>query len=84
MVKPQRLSKADAVSFLLTHIVVEHNQVFEMDPLNLFRIMSLADQAVEQVAAQNDAIPHEVMEALAAPFLAELKAAERKAVEVKQ
>lgn len=69
MPRTQRLTKADAVTFLLTHIVIESEISFEMNALNLFHIMSMADTAVEQAIQQQSSIPHEIMEAIAKPFI---------------
>lgn len=72
MPRTQRLTKTDAIAFLLTHIVVERGKSFEMNALNLFHIMSMADIAVEQSIQQDDSIPHEIMEAIAQPFIENL------------
>jgi hypothetical protein len=69
MPRTQRLTKADAVLFLLTYIVVEKGQSFEMSALNLFHIMSMANAAVEQANAEENSILHEIMEAIAEPFI---------------
>jgi len=62
------LSKEDALSFLLTHIVVERNCTFEMNPTNLFRITQLAAEAVACIEQEEDVIPHEVIENIALNF----------------
>jgi hypothetical protein len=72
MPRTQRLTKADAIAFLLTHIVVERARSFEMNPLNLFHIMHMADTAVEQATQQESSIPHEIMEAIAKRFIQNL------------
>jgi len=73
MPRNQRLTKADAIAFLLTYIVVEKGQNFEMSALNLFHIMSMADIAVEQAIQQENSIPYEIIEALAQPFIQSLQ-----------
>jgi hypothetical protein len=64
-----RLSKEEALSFLLTHIVVERQHTFEMNQVNLFNIMSLASQAEEQLNQEDGVIPHEVIEVIATSFI---------------
>lgn len=65
-----RLTKEEALSFLLTHIVVEKDQPFEMNQSNLFTIMSLAAEAESRVNKEEGVIPHEVIEEIAADFIA--------------
>ena len=69
MPRSHRLTKADAVTFLLTYIVVENGKSFEMNALNLFHIMSMAATAVEQAHQQENSIPHEIIEEIAQPFI---------------
>jgi len=63
-----KLSKEDALSFLLTHIVIERNSSFEMNQLNLFRLTQLATEAVALIDQEDDIIPHEVIENIALNF----------------
>ena len=63
-----KLSKEDALSFLLTHIVVERNSSFEMNQQNLFKLTQLAIEAVALIDQEDDIIPHEVIENLADNF----------------
>lgn len=63
-----RLSKEEALSFLLTHIVVEKGQRFEMNQGSLFTLISMAAEASDRVNSEDGVIPHEVIEAIAADF----------------
>ena len=63
-----KLSKEDALSFLLTHIVVEQNCTFEMNPANLFKLTHMAAEAVNLIDQKEDIIPHEVIEDIALNF----------------
>lgn len=69
--KSTRLSKEEAISFLLTHIVVERRIDFEMNQANLFAIINLAAQAEAKLGREEGLIPHEVIEELAAEFIAQ-------------
>jgi hypothetical protein len=65
------MTKQEALSFLLTHIVVEKNIHFELNPMSLFKLMTLADEAEQLISNSEGVIPHEVLENLAADFTAE-------------
>ena len=65
------MTKQEALSFLLTHIVVEKNHHFELNPASLFELMTLADEAEQVINSSEGVIPHEVLESLAADFTAE-------------
>jgi len=65
-----RLSKEEALAFLLTHIVVEKAHAFEMNPSTLFALMNLAADAEIRVNNEEGVIPHEVIEEIATEFLA--------------
>ena len=67
--RSNRLTKEEALAFLLTHIVIEKAHVFEMDPGNLFAIMNMAAAAELQINREEGAIPHEVIESIASEFL---------------
>jgi hypothetical protein len=67
----ERTSKADALSFLLTYLIVEQGRSIEVDQLHLFRLNSLAQRAADEINATEGAIPHEIIEAVAAEYLAE-------------
>lgn len=69
-----RLSKEEALSFLLTHIVVERGKSFEMNQLNLFTMMNMASEAESRVNREEGVIPHEVIESIAADFIEGLPA----------
>lgn len=62
------MTKQEALSFLLTHIVVEKRHHFELNPATLYRLMTLADEAEETINNSEGVIPHEVLESLAADF----------------
>ncbi len=63
-----RVTKEEALNFLLTHIVVERGLVLTIDQLALFNLNNLAQRAVEQIAETEGIIPHEVIEALASEY----------------
>ncbi|PDH41496.1 MAG: hypothetical protein CNE99_01795 [OM182 bacterium MED-G24] len=63
---PSRLSQQEALSFLLTHLVVERQISFEMNQMTPFKLLSLATEAEETANGTDGAIPHEVIEQLAA------------------
>ena len=64
-----RLSKEEALSFILTHLVVEKSHAFEMNQATLFEMMNMASEAEAIVNREDGAIPHEVIESLAAAYL---------------
>lgn len=66
---PRNLTREAALSFLLTHVVVEKAHSFEMNPATLFTLMNMAAEAETRISQQEGLIPHEVIEALAAQFL---------------
>ena len=63
-----KLSKGEALSFLLAHIVVERNCSFELNPKNLFKLNHMAAEAVALIEQKEDIIPHEVIENIALGF----------------
>ena len=65
----ERISKEEALNFLLTHIIVERGQSITLDQLTLFNLTNLAKEAVIQISVSDGIIPHEVIESLAAEFL---------------
>ncbi len=67
--RKERITKEEALNFLLTHIVVERGQTITLDQLTLFNLNNLARRAVDQISESEGIIPHEVIEALAAEFL---------------
>lgn len=64
-----RLSREEALSFLLTHLVVERQYSFEMNQASLFQIMNLAAEAESRLGEEEGLIPHEVIEQLATRFI---------------
>ena len=67
--RKDRISKEEALNFLLTHIIVERGKSVMLDQLTLFNLTNLAQQAVNQISESEGIIPHEVIESLAAEFL---------------
>ncbi len=67
--KKTRVSKEEALSFLLTHLIVERGLTLELDQVGLFTLSNLAQQAAEQISGSEGVIPHELIEQLAAEFL---------------
>lgn len=68
--RSSRISKEEALSFLLTHIVIEKGYHFQMTPGVLFELMNLAAEAESRVADEDDSVPHEIIEEVAQPFVA--------------
>ena len=68
----ERLTKEEALSFLLTQIVVEQNTKIDLDPLSLFNLFDLAQQAVDEISESEGIIPHEIIEKMAREFVANL------------
>ena len=67
--KKERITKEEALNFLLTYIIIERGQTLHLDQLALFNLSNLARRAVEEVAATDGIIPHEVIEELAGEYL---------------
>ena len=70
-IKKERISKEEALSFLLTYIVVECGATIALDQLNLFNLSNLAFRAVDKINESDGIIPHEVIESLASEFMEE-------------
>lgn len=68
--RKERITKEEALNFLLTHIVVERGETLTLDPLGLFNLTNLAQQAAMEINASEGIIPHEVIESLAAEHMA--------------
>jgi hypothetical protein len=68
-VNKTRITREEALYFLLTHIVVERNTSIELNQLTLFQLTNLAQSAVEQINRTEGIIPHEVIEQLAVEYL---------------
>lgn len=64
-----RISKDEALSFLLTYIVIERSQELKIDQHTLFTLSNLAQQATDQINSENGVIPHETIEIIANKFL---------------
>ena len=67
-----RISKEEALSFLLTHLVVERQFPIRLDQSVLFEIMNFALRGTLEINGTDDVAPHEVLEALADEFLKSL------------
>lgn len=67
--KKDRLSKEEALNFLLTHIVIERGLTLQIDQSALFNLTHLAQRAAHEVSEKEGVIPHEVIEELAAEYL---------------
>lgn len=66
-----RISRAEALSFLLTHMVVEKGYTFELNQSTLFTLTSLAAEAEQRINNEEGIIPHEVIEEMAAGFMSD-------------
>ena len=65
----ERINKAEALDFLLSHIIVDRGHSLHLDQLSLFRLSTIAQQAAEAINRSSEAIPHEVIENLADGYL---------------
>ena len=72
MRKERRISKEQALSFLLTYLVVEKQVKLELDPQVLFKLNYLSSVAEETINKEEGIIPHEVIEELAQEILTSL------------
>ena len=72
LMRNSRLSKEEALSFLLTHIVAEQGHCFEITQIRLFELMNLAAHAVNQIDTSEEIIAHELIEGLASEFIQQL------------
>ena len=70
--RKDRITKEEALSFMLTYIVVEQNHSVVLDQLALFNLTNLALRAVEETTDSEGIIPHEVIESLAKEYLESL------------
>tara|TARA_R110002072_G_scaffold59158_5_gene150745 strand:- start:16735 stop:16947 length:213 start_codon:yes stop_codon:yes gene_type:complete len=64
-----RLSKEEALSFLLTYLIVERQQSFTLNQMTLFSLSNLALEVEHRLSSEEGLIPHEVIEALADQFI---------------
>jgi len=65
----ERINKAEALNFLLSHIVVERGESLHLDQFGLFKLNNIAQRAVDAINLSNEVIPHEVIENLADEYL---------------
>ena len=65
----ERINKAEALNFLLSHIIVERRESLVLDQFGLFKLNSIAQRAVDAINLSNEVIPHEVIENLADEYL---------------
>ena len=65
----ERINKAETLSFLLTHIVVDRGHSLKLEQLSLFKLTSIAQRAADEINEYNEIIPHEVIETLAEEYL---------------
>lgn len=68
-----RISKEEALSFLLSYLIVDRQLVFELNQLTLFKLTNLAAEAQHRLAEEEGLIPHELIETLADQFIESLK-----------
>lgn len=68
-----RISRDEALSFILTYILVEKSTAFQLDQLSLFSLTNLASQAAQKLSDEEGLIPHEVIEEIVAPFLNDIQ-----------
>lgn len=68
-----RISRDEALSFILTYIIVEKSTAFQLDQLSLFSLTNLASQAAQKLSDEEGLIPHEVIEEIVAPFLKDIQ-----------
>lgn len=66
----ERITKEEALSFILSYIVVERNQPLHLDQLALFEIVNIAAMGTQRINSTVDITPHEVLEELAQEYLA--------------
>ena len=63
-----RTTPQEALSFLITHLVVEQSREIILDKVSLFRLTKLAQDAANKINAEEGLIPHEIIELVAAEF----------------
>ncbi len=67
-----KISKSEALSFLLTYIVVDQSTELALNQLSLFKLSSLAQEAADHINTEEGVIPHEVIESIARTYLESL------------
>lgn len=65
----QRISKEEALAFLLTYLIVDRQLNFELNQLVLFNLTNLAAEASLKLSQEEGLIPHELIESLAEQFI---------------
>jgi len=65
----KRITKEEALSFLLTHMVAERSFSLQLDQLALFELMNVAAHGTQVINNAEDVTAHEVLEALADEFI---------------
>lgn len=63
-----KISKEEALSFLLTYLVVEKKQTITLDQMSLFELMSMAAQGADTINREAETLPHEILQELAENF----------------
>ena len=66
-----RITKEEALSFLLTFLVVDQGRTVELDAVTLFHLMRIASKAATTVNSKDGVIPHEIIEDAARAWIAE-------------
>lgn len=64
-----RISKEEALAFLLSYLIVDRQLVFELNQLSLFTLTNLASEASLKLSQEEGLIPHELIETLAEQFI---------------
>ncbi len=67
-----RLSKEEALSFLLSYLIIDKQLTLELNQLSLFTLTNLAAEAEQALSAEEGLIPHELIESLAEQFIKDL------------
>ena len=67
------MTQQEALSFLLTYLVVEKKLTVKLDQMSLFKLTTMANEAHELIEDQENAIPHEIVESLAEEYIRENK-----------
>ena len=67
--KKSRITKDEALSFLLTYIVVEKAQELVLNQLSLYDLTRMAQDAASKINEEDGIIPHEVIESIAKDYL---------------
>ena len=69
MKQQERIKKTEALSFLLTYIVVDQGHTLPLDSLSLFKLTRIGERATDEINASEDAVPHEIIESMADVYL---------------